>query len=58
MSRKWKKNTDWEEAIANDIFDEGLVPRIYKELPDLDNKMKNSPIHMSKRLPKNTYNGK
>ena len=32
-----KKNTDWEETFANDIFDEGLVPRIYKELSKHNN---------------------
>ena len=49
--------------MCKELYDKALVPRIYKELSELNNKMKNNPIHMSKRseqkfLPKNTYNGK
>jgi len=28
---KWQPN-EWEKIFANDIFNKGLVPKIYKEL--------------------------
>lgn len=45
-----KTNTDWEEIFANDIFDEGLVLRINKELSKLSNNNNKQPIKRVKTV--------
>ena len=39
MKRMKENNgaTDWEKIFANHIYDTGFIPRIYRELSELNN---------------------
>lgn len=43
--KKMKRQAiNWEETLANHVFDKDLVPTLYKELPKLGNKKSNNPV--------------
>ena len=44
VKRMKKQATDWEEIFAKDIFDKGLLTKIYTELLKLSNKKMNNLI--------------
>lgn len=38
-----RQDTEWEKIFAKDMFDKGLLPKIYEELFKLDNKKNEEP---------------
>ena len=62
LSKGWKGNpTEWEKMSANHVSDQALIPRVYKELLQLNNNNKkrqsNSKMHkelVQRRWPQST----
>ena len=44
MNRTKKQPIEWEKIFANDVFDEGLVSKIYKEFIKLNTPKTNGPV--------------
>lgn len=45
----------WEKVVANFISSKGLISRIYKELLQINNKMKTTYVKMGKDLNKHFF---
>ena len=44
ISKMKREPTVWENILANDISDKGLISKIYKELTQLYSRQANNPI--------------
>ena len=55
ISRVKRQPSDWEKIIANEATDNGLISKIYKQLPQLNSRKINDPIKKMGQRTKQTF---
>ena len=55
ISKVKRQPSDWEKIIANEATDNGLISKIYKQLPQLNSRKINDPIKKMGQRTKQTF---
>ena len=55
ISKLKKQPSKWEEVIANETTDKGLISKIYKQLIEFNTRKTNNPIKKWEKIPKQTF---
>ena len=50
-----RQPTEWEEILANDVINKGLMSKIYKQLKHFNNQKKKKNNQKASRIPKQTF---
>ena len=55
ISKLKRQPSKWEEIIANETTDKGLISKIYKQLIEFNTRKTNNPIKKWGKRPKQTF---